>query len=126
MSVAAREWADKSGTGSRFAKAGVMVLSNAAKEKQIEGGTGTAHQCWLSQETIAERAEWSVPSVQRALRILNLKGLVLSKFGYDRRGYRTCSQFYLNINGEPPERFAERCGISWRATPPKHHSDGKE
>jgi hypothetical protein len=103
-----------------------MVLANAAKEKSVKGGRGTAHQCWLSQKTIAERVEYSVPSVQRALRTLNVKGLALSKFGADHRGYRIFSEFYLNINGEPIESFAERCGITWRAKPLKHQNEGKD
>jgi hypothetical protein len=126
MSVVARNWANNCRRVGRKGKSVLLVLADAAKEKPIEGGTGSAHQCTLSQDTIAERGEWSIASVQRALRLLNLKGLVLSKFGSDGRGYRTFSHFYLNINGEPPEGFAERCGIKWRATPPKHHSNGKE
>lgn len=125
MSVAARNWADRCTTGSKTAKAVLVVLANAAKDKLIVGGRGTAHQCWLSQATIAQRAECSVPSVQRALRTLNLKGFVLSRFGSDRRGYRTFSEFYLNVNVEPIDCFAERCSIAWRAMASKHQSDGK-
>ena len=125
MSVTARNYANQCRTGSKTAKAVMLVLADAAKEKEIVGGTGTAHQCGLSQETIAERVECSIPSVQRALRVLNVDGRILSKFAADGRGYRRLSTFYLNVNGEPSDSFASRCGITWRATPPKHQNDGK-
>jgi hypothetical protein len=127
--VIARNWVKDCRVGSRAAKGVLMVLADAAKEKVIDGGTGTAHQCFMEQATVAERAEYSVPSVQRALDLLSDKGLVLRKFRHDKRtGYRISSEFFLNTNNEPIHAFAARCCVEWKPSPaktPKHHFDGK-
>ena len=128
MSIIARKWAQGCRVGSRVGKAVLMALADAAKEKSIAQGTGTAHQCFLAQATLAERVEYSVPSVQRALDVLNDNGLVFRKFCYSKRtGYRTSSEFFLNTNNEPLHAFAARCRIEWKPSPPKapkHHFDG--
>lgn len=130
MSVIARNWVKTHCQGSgRAAKAVLMVLADAAKEKPIERGTGTAHQCCLKQSTVADDAEYSVPTVQRALDVLNDTGRVLRKFRHDKdTGYRSACDFFLNTNNEPIHAFAGRCGIDWkpsRAKTPKHHFDVK-
>ena len=76
MSVAARNWADNCATGSRLAKSVLLVLANAATEKLVMGGHGAAHQCTSAgHHRQADRIQR--PTVQRALRTLNLVGRVL-------------------------------------------------
>jgi hypothetical protein len=126
MSVAARNWANVARTGSRAAKSVLLVLADAAAEKPVVGGRGVAHQCTLSQDTIARRSEASSRTVQRAMRTLDLAGHVLSKFKTDARGYRSCATFFLNVDAEAVERFVERCGITWRRQPPIRQNDGQD
>jgi hypothetical protein len=126
MSVPARNWANERQTGSRTAKAILLVLADAAKLKAIEGGRGQAHQCILARETIAARVECSVASVQRALVVLNNTGLVVRKSRHDKRGYNSSREFFLNVDNEPIETFAKRCGaewefIEWKLSPPEAH-----
>jgi len=71
-----------------------LAKTSQRREGKVgQRGSRAAHQCWLSQKTIAERVEYSVPSVQRALRTLNVKGLALTSIqlvasciGRPRRG----------------------------------------
>lgn len=108
-------------------KSVLVWLADAAKSHPIPGGVGEAEQCWPEQSTIKKWSGQSIPTIQRALRQLNVDGHVLSKFTHGSGGRRKHSRFFLNVCKESPEVFAKRCGIKWRAAPfPTHRGDGKE
>jgi hypothetical protein len=139
MSPRAKDWADRwvragirrlddagERTGRRAPPSVAAVLRELAKLSAERPATTAGDEkrpnldrqrivehCWFRYDTLAGRAGCSEATVPRALDRLNDAGLVLRKARYDRRGWVTCTDFFLNVNDEPIEQFAARLGLMW-------------
>lgn len=88
MSFRASEWAVRRRAGSAINKAVLLVLAEAADADGV---------CWLSQSTVAERAECSPRAVYSALAKLTQAGLIERRRRADSRGHRTSDLITLTI-----------------------------
>jgi hypothetical protein len=112
MSLDARRWGGARDIKPASHKLVLLVLAEAAMAKPMAGGEGQAHQCTLSNATIAEQASVSLPTAERAIAALEDRGLIARTLRYDARGRRTSSTTFLNVAGEAPDAFRARVGAS--------------
>jgi SOS-response transcriptional repressor LexA len=95
MSVRAIDWALRVNAGRTGPKCVLLTLASYADEKGI---------CWPSQSTIARQTEQSVDSVQRHLKTLEERGLLVRRRrqnGPGSRGGRQSDVFVLAMKDEP-------------------------
>jgi hypothetical protein len=121
MSWHALKWAAEQRTGSRSSNQVLRVLADAADK---DG------RCFLSQETIARRAECSVSTVRRALDQLTAGGLLRRARRHTALGYRSTDLLLLAMNTKPnaglPVKLITRNGrrLPVKLTAPTGQIDG--
>jgi hypothetical protein len=121
MCYRAVDWAEEIRTAKRTRKTILMVLARRAKSKPIEGGTGEAHQCYPSHQTIATRAGCSVDTVERAIKDFVKMGLLVTRLRYNRRGRPTSNIYFLNVANEEKAQFeAKILGLTEAVTNPQN------
>lgn len=99
MSVQAIGWALDVRTGKATAKCVLVALANYADEEGV---------CWPGQATIARQTEMFVDSVQRRLRDLEAKGLIVRERRNGRRGARTTDRYRLQLRPKPQSAALDR------------------